>query len=661
MQASLPSRSVALAGAIAAVGLAWAVMRLSGQLPLNLWAQAALSPALQDARQLLFHYASLPRLATALLCGAALGLASTILQHVLRNPLASPTTLGIEAGAQLALVIATIWAPSLFGVGRELVAVAGALTVTALIFAVSSARGFSPLTLTLTGLVTSLFCGSLVVTLKLLNQEYISSLFIWGAGSLAQQDWSTVVYLLPRLLFCILLTALLAQPLAVLTLSDQSASALGVSLRLLRALALFVAVLLTAFVTSSVGVIGFIGLATPQIARLTGARRFQDRLVLAPVIGAGLLVLVDQAVLTVGGSFADFLPTGAVTALLGAPLLLWLLPQLKPAVGSDLAPDFIVPATTGRPAFLFPLLIAGLLAATASGILLGRSAQGWFVAHGEILSAVSEWRIPRVSVALLAGAMLGMAGVLLQRLTRNPIASPEVLGIGTGVAIGLLASMVISTAPSRGMQLATSFAGAFLVLAFLLWRSVRSRIAPDQLLLTGIALSAFLDAIIVSFLALGDPRAAQLLAWLAGSTYRADGTMAWMLLAIAAPLLLVTPLFARPLDILPLGEETSRELGVDLGSTRLAIMVLAALLTAGSVLAIGPLTFAGLVGPHLARALGLRRAFEQLIGAALIGATLMVAADWLGRMVIFPFQLPAGLVAALIGVPYLIWHLMRRG
>jgi iron complex transport system permease protein len=651
---------VALAAVIAALAFAWAALRLSGELPLDLWPRAALDPAIEDARQLLFHYSSLPRLATALLCGAALGLASTILQHVLRNPLASPTTLGIEAGAQLALVIATIWMPALLGASRELVAVAGALSVTALIFAVSSARGFSALTLVLTGLVTSLFCGSLVVVFKLLNQEYISSLFIWGAGSLAQQDWSAVLYLLPRLLACFLFTALLARPLTVLSLSDESASALGVSLRLLRVLALFVAVLLTAFVTSSVGVIGFIGLAVPQIARLTGARRFQDRLVLAPVIGAGLLVLVDQAVQTVSGSFASLLPTGAVTALLGAPLLLWLLPQLKPS-GNDLAPDFAARTKADRPPFLFPSLVGGLLAITAIGIVLGRSAQGWSIADGEALAALSEWRIPRVSAALLAGAMLGMAGVLLQRLTRNPIAGPEVLGIGTGVAIGILASMVISTTPGRSLQMTMSFAGAFMVLAFLLWRSARSRSAPDQLLLTGIALSAFLDAIIVSFLALGDPRAAQLLAWLSGSTYRADYTTIWMMLAVAAPLLLITPLFSRPLDIFPLGEETSRELGIDLGRTRLAVMVLAALLTAGSVLAVGPLTFAGLVGPHLARALGLRRSLEQLIGAALIGAALLVLADWLGRIVIFPFQLPTGLVAALIGVPYLIWHLTRRG
>lgn len=653
------SRAGLLAAGIMALALAWSVMRLKSQLPVGLWPQAAINPSLEDARQLLFHFSALPRLVTALLCGAALGLASAIFQHVLRNPLASPTTLGIEAGAQLALVIATIWAPFLLGMGREFVALAGALTVTGLIFAVASARGFSSLTLVLTGLVTSLFCGSLTVALKLLNQEYIASLFIWGAGSITQQDWSIVIYLLPRVLVCALAIACLARPLIVLTLDDESANALGVSLRLLRIAALFIGVLLTAFVASSVGIIGFIGLAAPQIARLSGARRFQDRLVLAPLIGAGLLVLVDQAVQTVSGSFSDFLPTGAVTALFGAPLLLWLLPQLR-TTGNDLAADAPGLSRIVRSRLLFPLLIISLLVMTLIGIAFGRNAEGWSFAHSDALAALSPWRVPRVSVALLGGAMLGMAGVLLQRLTRNPIAGPEVLGVGTGVAIGVLASMIVSAAPGRGLQMGFSFVGAFMVLALLVWRGIRSRAAPDQLLLTGIALSAFLDAIIVSFLALGDPRAAQLLAWLAGSTYRADATAAWLTLMVAVPLLAATPLVSRWLDVLPLGEETAQGLGLDLGVSRLVVMVLAALLTAASVLAIGPLTFAGLVGPHLARALGLRRAFEQLIGAALIGAILMVTADWLGRIVIFPFQLPAGLVAALIGVPYLIWHLTRR-
>ncbi|MCB5176697.1 Fe(3+)-hydroxamate ABC transporter permease FhuB [Microvirga lenta] len=651
--------AVGLAGAILSLALVLSALQLARQLPPALWFQAALQPSADDVRQLLFHFSALPRLMTAFLCGAGLGLAGALFQHVLRNPLASPTTLGVEAGAQLTLVMAAIWAPALLGASREIVAIAGAVAVTALIFAVASKRGFSSLTLVLTGLVVGLFCGALSVALKLLNQEYVTSLFIWGAGSVAQQDWSAVAYLLPRLLIGGIVAALLVRPLTVMALDDASASSLGVSLQALRAGALLLAVLLTAFVTSAVGVIGFIGLAAPQIVRLSGARQLQDRLILSPLLGGGLLVLVDQAVQAAGDHFADFLPTGAVTALFGAPLLLWLLPQLRSA-GNDWATDIHATSRIGKRPLGFSAFGGILIAAVLMAVFLGRTPDGWSLAFGEEFATLAPWRVPRVAVALLAGAMLGMAGVLLQRLTRNPIASPEVLGIGTGVALGILVSMVISAAPGRALQLALGLAGAFAVLALLLWRGTRARFAPDQLLLTGIALSALLDAIMVSFLALGDPRASQLLAWMAGSTYRADASLAWMTFAIAVPLLLATPLTSRWLDILPLGDEASRELGVELGAARLVVMLLASVLTAASVLVVGPLTFAGLVGPHLARVLGMRRAFEQLIGAALLGAVLMVAADWLGRMVIFPFQLPAGLVAALIGVPYLIWHLTRR-
>lgn len=175
------------------------------------------------------------------------------------------------------------------------------------------------------------------MALKLLNHEYISSFFIWGAGSIIQQDWSVVTYLLPRLTICAVLVALLARPLIVLTLSDESANALDVSLRFLRLSTLFVAVLLTSFVTSAVGIIGFIGLASPHIARLAGARRLQERLFLSPLIGAGLLLLVDQAVQTISGAIlmvaADWvgrvvifpfqLPAGLVAGLIWVPYLIW--------------------------------------------------------------------------------------------------------------------------------------------------------------------------------------------------------------------------------------------------------------------------------------------------------------------------------------------------
>ena len=566
----------------------------------------------------------------------------------------------MEAGAQLALTVATIWGSAVLGPSRELAALMGALLSTGVIFAVAWARGFSSLSLVLTGLVTGLFCGSLTVALKLLNQEYIASLFIWGAGSLAQQDWSAVAYLLPRIAAAMVLTALVARPLGLLALDDASAGSLGASLRLLRGAALLIAVTLTATVTAAVGVIGFIGLAAPQVARLSGARRLQDRLILAPILGAVLLVVVDQGVQAASSGFAELLPTGAVTALFGAPLLLWLLPQLRLAGAGWLTDGPPRAVRSPRPVRLILILAALLAFVAAASALIGRSEHGFALAGPETFAALAPWRLPRIAVSLLSGAMLAVAGVLIQRLTLNPMASPEILGIGTGVAVGLVATLILSAAPTRGMQFAAGSAGAMGVLALLLWSGVRSRFSPDYLLLTGIALSAFMDALVVGFLAAGDPRASQLLAWIAGSTYRADAASALASLAAALPLLGAAPLLARWLDLLPLGEAASRGLGLPLSLVRFSVMALAALLTAASVLVAGPLSFVGLVGPHLARMLGLGRALPQMAGAALVGAILMVAADWIGRLVIFPLQIPAGVVAALIGVPYLIWHLTRR-
>jgi iron complex transport system permease protein len=116
----------------------------------------------------------------------------------------------------------------------------------------------------------------------------------------------------------------------------------------------------------------------------------------------------------------------------------------------------------------------------------------------------------------------------------------------------------------------------------------------------------------------------------------------------------------RWLELLPLGDSSAKALGVHLGKSRFYLLLLAALLTAGATLIVGPLSFIGLLAPHLARLLGLTRALPQLLGAALLGATVMVLADWLGRNLLFPIQLPAGLLASLVGGAYFMLCLRKR-
>lgn len=303
-----PLVAILLSVTLAALAAAATLRNLSVQLPSALWFDAALVPDIDDMRQVLVHYAFLPRLIVSLLCGAALGLAGTVLQQVLRNPLASPETVGVSAGAYLALALATLFAPSLLAFGREWVALAGAFAALAAVLALSWHKGLSPLSVVLAGLVVSLYAGATGAALVVLNHEWLAGLFIWGAGSLGQQDWVTTFWLLPRLGIAALAIGLMTRPLTLLGLEDEGARSLGVPLGVYRFAGLGMAVALIAFVVAAVGVIGFVGLAAAAFARIGGARRFGQRLVVAPLIGAALLWAADQGVQLATGPRATCCP-----------------------------------------------------------------------------------------------------------------------------------------------------------------------------------------------------------------------------------------------------------------------------------------------------------------------------------------------------------------
>lgn len=638
---------------LAALGLS--LVQLVGLLPVTLWEQALLEPNLSDLRQLLVRYSWMPRLVMSVLCGAALGLAGLLMQQVLRNPLASPSTLGAANGAQLALALATLYAPSLL-IASEWVAFAGAGLATLAVMLLARRRGLSPLSLILAGLVISLYLGALNVMLMMLQPQGLTALFIWTAGSLSQHSWDGVWFLLPRLAIAAVVVFWLARPLALLELDETGARSVGVSLGRLRLAGLAIAVFLTACVISSVGVIGFIGLAAPAICKLMGARSFRQRLVWTPLLGAALLWLADLALQHWAGDRAQLLPTGAVTALFGAPLLLWLLPRLRLGGGITVSPS--ASPTLSRTGLNHLLWIGIVLVLAALAALsLGKGPAGW---SASLSWDVLQWRVPRVVAAGSAGLMLGLAGTLLQRLTGNPMASPEIMGISAGAALGLMALVFFWPAAPVMVRLAIGCVGALATLTIIIGFARRQDFSPERLLLVGIAISALFDAVQTLVLSLNDPRGQALLGWLSGSTYHVELPMAWAAFSVAVLLLACCLPLKRWLAVLPLGDTTPRSLGVPLAGARLVLMGLAALLTAAATLVVGPLSFVGLMAPHMARLLGFHQARSQLLAAGLLGCLVMLVADWLGRMLIFPSQLPAGLLAAVLGGGYLVWGLSRR-
>ncbi|SMF52451.1 iron complex transport system permease protein [Xaviernesmea oryzae] len=600
-----------------------------------------------------------PRAAIALISGAALGLAGALLQRVLRNPIADASTLGIASGAELALTLGLSLSPLLVGASRELAAFAGGLAAVAIVLALSWRRGFDPVTVAISGMIVSLIAASLSVTLVLARGEYAMSIHIWGAGALNQQDWSGVISLAPRLAAGIAAAFLLLRPLNVLALDDSSAKSLGVALHAARFAILILAVWLSASVTATVGIIGFLGLAAPAIARLCGARSTGQMMIAAPLTGAAVLFLADCLTQVLGPGFSDLAPTGAATALLGGPLLLLLLPRVHGFSAVTARPDAVLRhlRKPGTALIVLAILLAAIFAAV---LTIGPAEGGWSIATGTLFSDLLPFRLPRVVAAGGAGAMLGAAGFLMQRITGNPIASPEVLGVSTGGGAGLTVALFLFGFPSPAVMLSGMALGALAALLVMIAIAGRSGLSAERLLLAGIAISAFSMAIVSMVLAQGDMRSYILLTWMSGSTNRAGGFEAWTavisLAVLTAPLFLMT----RWLAILPLGAGLSRSIGLQVLPSRLILAVLAALMTAISSFLVGPLSLTGLIAPHLARLIGFQRPHHQLLGAILIGAGVLIAADWLSRVVIYPYQVPVGLFAALIGGPYLLWLLGRR-
>ncbi|MBX9469144.1 MAG: Fe(3+)-hydroxamate ABC transporter permease FhuB [Rhizobium sp.] len=624
----------------------------SAHVPLSRIMAAILHPDPHTFGETYLHHALLPRFFVALLAGAALSLSGVVFQQILKNPLAEPSTLGLLSGAQLAIMLATLASPALTAWSRELSAIAGGLVTLALVLLLASGRGFSPVTMLLAGMIVSFFAGTASVVLALFNHEYLRSVFIWASGSLVQNDFSNATALTLRLAVCVPLLVLLVRPLAIAGLDDASGRSLGVPVRTLRLVALTLASILAAFVVARVGVIAFVGLAAPHLARLAGARTFSARLFWSPFLGAALLLLADGSVMVMSRYIAE-VPTGTATAFFGAFMLLVLLRSMP----ANALPSEARPSPSRRsdaPHFALVIAIVLLFAIAVFSLTERLFIDG--LPLGEMLSG----RWPRVLAAICAGAMLALAGAIMQAVTGNPLASPEGLGVSSGAALGIVATLLLAGTFSPLVMLLGGIGGALATFLVMMLITRKSAHAPGPVLLAGAAIGTFAATLISLVLASGDPRAVYVLAWSMGPTYRATAITGIAAMAVLLLSLAILPLFARWLQILPLGDQAARELGLAPRRSRTVLMSMAAILTATATLIVGPLSFVGLIAPHIAAMTTPPRPMIRAFCAAAIGATLMAAADWLGRSVHFPYEIPAGVLAALVGGPYFLWLLYRR-
>ncbi|WP_253820857.1 Fe(3+)-hydroxamate ABC transporter permease FhuB [Vibrio sp. 99-70-13A1] len=609
-----------------------------------------------DYQHIIINLTYLPRLVVALICGFALAVAGCVMQFVLRNPIASPTTLGVASGAELGMILSILLLPVGIEVSGFISAFIGGCFATALVFTLSAKRGFSPVHMVLAGMVVSLFFGSVNTMLLLLNEEHLTSLFVWGAGTLNQNGWDSVKILIPLTVIPTLLLLVIERPLSALQLGDDVASSIGVSVKTLKVISLTLAIFVTAAVVSEVGLIGFVGIVAPAIARMLGARKLNQQILVSGLIGSYMLLLADLIIQPFSGAGGEMLPTGAMTALLGAPFLLWLLN--KKLLQSDMkARESVVSTYYHRTLkqVVIPISVLFVLLVVVA-VFVGKDQTGWTIVES---FSILQLRIPRVVVAALAGVGLAIAGTIIQRVSTNPMASPEVLGISSGAALALVIGAYFGITADRFQQMLLGTLGASSVTFFIWWMGRKHNFAATHMLLTGIALSAGLDAFLRIALSSGQDNMRALLTWLSGSTYLVSMTDVYLLGAGILVFIIAIAIIHKWLDIISLGEVAANSLGIDSARVRMLLLILVASMTTLSTIVIGPLSFVGLLAPHMARSLHQYSAKQQLITASLLGAILMMTADWLGRTIWFPWQFPAGLLASLIGGAYFL-YLMRK-
>lgn len=614
------------------------------------------------------RYLRLPRAVVGILAGGALATAGALLQTVTKNPLASASTLGIHSGSYFAVVFSTVFLPSSFLAGNLSAAFAGGVLTALLVYGLAGGSSAHPVKMVLAGMVVTILFSAFTTLIQLFFENETAGLFLWGSGTLVQNNWDGVQFALPFILVSMLAILAYSKQLDAFRLGEDVAASLGQNVERLRLITWIIAVFLTAVTVSIVGPIGFVGLIAPHLIKLLGFQKHGAVLTASFLWGANVLLGADILARILDPSNSE-LPVGAVTALIGSPWLIWLVLQKKNKRYGEKGSALL----SGRSRLPFPvvLFLPVMVLALAIMLMIGASTgnngiqliEGFQALYGGsnefIRNMILDIRLPRMLVAALSGALLAISGFIFQGVLRNPLADPSVIGITSGAGVGALAVIFTAWIPAVFVPLG-AFTGAIAAFFIVMGLSYRANFQPSLLALLGIGVSAFGSALIQIMVVRANMAVASALTWLSGTTYATGwseltGYLIW-------PFLLLVPILyvqANKLNLLSLGDDTARGLGLRVSNTRFWMALLASLIAAASVSAVGAISFVGLIAPHVAR-MFLGPGHRLLLPAsALIGALLLTAADILGRTLLVPKEIPSGTLIAIIGAPYFLWLMYR--
>ena len=593
----------------------------------------------------------LPRLVIGILAGGALAVSGAVLQTLTNNPLASPGTLGINAGAFFFVVLSMIFFPGLLGAYPFVTALLGAVLSSALVVGLAG-KTMDPVRVALTGMIISLLFASLTGALQLLFENQTNGLFLWGSGTLVQLNWEGVQFATPVIAVMFIGTMLIAKPMDILSLGEDIASSLGQNVSFIKLASWGVAIVLAAATVSVVGPIGFIGLMAPHIVRMMGIRGHLQIFIHSFLWGGVMLVGADVLGRLIQPG--QEVPVGAMTALIGGPWLLYLAWKTAKSLKRG---DRQMGGTTKpiRMTILVPVLVVMIVLI----ITLALSYNGMAWNFSWLEPVVWDFRVPRVLTAFIVGVMLAITGVILQGVLRNPLADASVLGVTSmGGAGAMLLLVMFPAIPVAFLPLGATF-GATLALGIILLTAWKNNFQPMLVALMGIAISAFGSAATQVFVVKAQLAVSSALVWLSGSTYAKGWDDVQFALLLLLLFLFPAVYITRSLDTLTFGDDVAAGLGLNIRSTRVWALIIGVAISTAAVSIVGTIGFIGLVAPHIARRLVGFRHLPLMLSSGLIGGLLLVTADFIGRILIAPKDIPSGLVVALIGTPYLL-YLLRK-
>ena len=528
----------------------------------------------------------LPRLVIGILAGGALAVAGAILQTLTNNPLASASTLGINAGAYFFVVVTMIFFPSILGDFPFIVALAGAVLSSVLVV-VLAGKQMEPVRVALTGMIISLLFASMTGSLQLLFENQTNGLFLWGSGTLVQLNWNGVTFAGPMIIILFVAALGIAKPMDILSFGEDVASSLGQNVRVVKLMAWATAILLAATTVSVVGPIGFIGLMAPHIVRMLGVRGHFHIFLQSFLWGSVMIIGADVLGRLIQPG--QEVPVGAMTALVGGP---WLLYLAWKTAKSHTKGDRQMGGTL-KPVKL-PVIISIVTVLIVVVLTLAFSYNGMSWSFDWMKPVIWNFRVPRVITAFIIGVMLALAGVLLQGVLRNPLADASVLGVTSmGGAGAMLLLVAIPAIPVQYMPIG-AVVGASIALSIIMGTAWKNNFQPMLVALMGIAISAFGSAATQVFVVKAKMAVASALVWLSGSTYGKGWEDVQLSLLFLVLLIGPAVYLTRGLDALTFGDDIAAGLGLSVKSTRVWALIVGVAISTAGVAIVGTIGFVGL-------------------------------------------------------------------